>query len=131
MDPEPLHLQMIQSVIGRLASQSTVIKGWSITLTAALLGLAATIDRAVLVIVAAYAIATFAVLDAYYLGLERAYRAHYRAAADAAQPMWSLDVPKLGFRSVVHALCSPAIWLLYGTSLVTVLIVGLLLALQS
>ena len=41
MDRQLTHLQMIQAVITRMAGNSFLIKGWSVTLVAALFALAA------------------------------------------------------------------------------------------
>jgi hypothetical protein len=41
MDAQIAHLQMIQAVITRMGSNSFLLKGWSVTLVAALFALAA------------------------------------------------------------------------------------------
>jgi len=41
MDSKTVHLQMVQAVITRMAGNSFLIKGWSVTLIAALFALAA------------------------------------------------------------------------------------------
>jgi len=90
---------MIQNAIARFAPQSTTIKGWSITVTAALLGFGATTTTPVVAVVAGYATLAFAALDAYYLSLERAYRKLYDSAvADHAEP-WSLSVTRPSARN--------------------------------
>lgn len=96
---------MIQNVISRLAGQSTSVKSWSVTVTAGILGLAATTDRAALTLVAAYTALAFAVLDAYYLVSERAYRTLYRDIVETADaPAWTLDIPRPTIGRVLEAL---------------------------
>lgn len=114
------HLQLIQTAITRLAGQSTTIKGWCVTLTSALLGVSATTSTPLTGALALYVIVTFAVLDAYYLTLERAYRALYDTAASDAttSPSWTMTVSRPRPMGVVSALRSPAISLLYTTSII-------------
>src|SRR5687768_13405557 len=50
--PVEAHLQMIQSVISRLSAQSITVKGWSVTVTAALLGFGASSTTASVALVA-------------------------------------------------------------------------------
>ena len=73
------HLEMLQPVISRMASNSFALKGWSVTLTAALLGLAAHGSNPGFAIVAFYPALAFWGLDAYYLRQERRFRALYDA----------------------------------------------------
>lgn len=110
---------MIQTVITRLASQSTTIKGWCVTVTAALLGVGAGSTTPLVAVIAAYVVATFAVLDAYYLALERGYRELYRRTAAGRTEEWSLDIDRPGWDEVGQALKAPVIALLYGASLLT------------
>jgi hypothetical protein len=125
------HLTMIQTVISRLASQSTTVKGWCVTVTAALLGLGAAATRPIIAIVAVYVIVAFASLDSYYLSLERAYRDLYRATAatTASEPVtgWSMDVAKPTTRDIAHAMLSPAILILYSTSFIATLTIAIYL----
>src|SRR4051794_34188611 len=110
---------MIQAVITRLASQSTTIKGWCVTVTAALLGVSAGSTTPLVAVIAAYVVATFAVLDAYYLSLERGYRDLYRRPVAGRVEEWSLDIDRPGWGEVGEALKTPAVALLYGASLLT------------
>src|SRR5919112_427942 len=90
--PTEAHLQMIQNVVTRLASQSTTVKGWCVTITGALLGFGATSATPIVAAIANYVICAFAVLDAYYLALERAYRTLYHRAASGQADTWTLDI---------------------------------------
>lgn len=71
------HMQFIQDVIKRLAKNSFLLKGWSVTLVSALFVLA-TKDRLIFFALLAYlpAIAFWA-LDGYFLRQERLFRALY------------------------------------------------------
>ena len=71
------HLKMIQDVITRMASNSFSLKGWAVTLVAAIFALTwANISRGFLLI-ALIPIFAFWALDAYYLNLERKNRKLY------------------------------------------------------
>ncbi|MEV7328371.1 hypothetical protein [Micromonospora sp. NPDC093244] len=125
---EEAYLQMIQSVITRLSTQSTAVKTWCVTVTAALLGFGAKADTIVVVFIAFYVIVAFAVLDAYYLCLERAYRALYRDAVGQTTASWILTIERTRIADVAGALRSPSIVLIYGSSVLAILGVGLYLA---
>ncbi|TNH31326.1 hypothetical protein FHG89_02875 [Micromonospora orduensis] len=124
---EEAYLQMIQSVITRLSTQSTAVKTWCVTVTAALLGFGAKADTIVVVFIAFYVIVAFAVLDAYYLCLERAYRVLYRDAVGQTTASWVLTIERTRIADVVGALRSPSIVLIYGSSVLAILGVGLYL----
>lgn len=68
------YLEMIQSVITRMASNSFYLKGWSITLVTALFALTAKDNRNLFFLIAYIPIIFFWALDSYYLSLERQYR---------------------------------------------------------
>jgi hypothetical protein len=115
---------MIQAVVSRLSAQSTTVKGWCVTVTAALLGFGATAARPVVAAIAIYVVLAFAILDAYYLALERAYRALYRRAVSGQVNDWVLDAGPPTAREIGAALRSPAVAVLYGTSLIAAISVG-------
>ncbi len=123
-------MQMIQAVITRLAAQSTTIKGWCVTVAAALLGFGASAATPVIALVAIYVIVAFALLDGYYLSLERAYRALYNQAICGEISPWTLQVQRPGLREVARAILSPVIVILYGASLLVALTVSFYLAIN-
>lgn len=74
------HLQMIQGVINRMGSNSFAVKGWSITLTAAIFALAATQGaNTVLLWIPYFPVVTFWFLDAFFLRQEKLFRKLYDA----------------------------------------------------
>ncbi len=124
------HLQMIQNVISRLAGQSTTIKGWCVTVTAALLGFGTTSTTPAIAAIAIYVVCAFAVLDAYYLTLERAYRTLYQQTTTDQADAWTMQITRPTITQVGTALRSPVILLLYGSSLLAAASVGLYLLLR-
>ena len=73
------HLEIMQGVVSRMGDNSRTCKIGAITLVAAVLFLSARSDEANVALVALAPAALFWVLDAYYLSLERAFRASYDA----------------------------------------------------
>jgi len=71
------HLEFIQSVISRMSSNSFLLKGWSVTLVAALFALAAKDANKNYVVVAYLPLLVFWTLDAYFLSQERLFRRLY------------------------------------------------------
>ena len=67
-------LEMIQGIINRMAGNSSAYKGWMVTITAALLGVAINNHKPLLAWLTVYVVSVLAVLDGYYLALERSYR---------------------------------------------------------
>ena len=74
------HLEFIQNVINRHNSNSFMIKGWTITISAALFALAGTINEPIVVFIALVPIIMFWGLDAYYLSNERCFVDLFNAA---------------------------------------------------
>lgn len=77
------HLEMVQSVINRLAGNSFLIKGWAITISLAGFGLFVNSDyKPAFLVLVAFAAFIFWVLDAYYLKQERSFRRLYEDVAN-------------------------------------------------
>jgi hypothetical protein len=118
-------LEMIQGVINRLAGNSSAYKGWMVTITAALLGVAINNHKPVLAWLGVYVVCILAVLDAYYLALERSYRALYKTASnDQNANEWSLAAPRPGLAGVLKAVLSPSVWPFYVSAVGAAIIVA-------
>ena len=70
-------LEFVQSIITRMASNSFLLKGWSITVTTAFLALSAKDPNPFFAIIPLFPAIAFWGLDAYYLRQERLYRKLY------------------------------------------------------
>ena len=73
------HLEMIQAVINRLASNSFRVKGWSVVLVTALLALGAQNGSARMALVSLIPVLVFWGLDGYFLSQESLFRKLYDA----------------------------------------------------
>lgn len=71
------HLQMYQSIIARMASNSSAVKTWCVTLVAALLVLVSERDSEISIFITFIPIALFFILDTYYLSMEKRFRSAY------------------------------------------------------
>lgn len=81
MESKLKHLEIIQSVVSRMAGNSFMLKGWSVTLVSALFALAAKDSNTLFLFVSYIPCVCFWVLDAYFLRQERLYRALYNQVA--------------------------------------------------
>lgn len=80
------HLNMVQTIISRLAGFSASAKNFCVTIIAALAGIAFQQRLPLLLLVAAFVVLMFATLDIYYLAQERRFRTLYQAIADRPLP---------------------------------------------
>lgn len=91
-DDHRKHLEFIQGVVTRLANNQFLIKGWSLTVAAAVYGYAAT-HRSLAVAFTGIAVsAGFWMLDAYFLRQERLFRFLWVSAVAGEQDTFSLNV---------------------------------------
>ena len=96
------HLEFIQGVINRLATNSFQMKGWSVVLVAAILVLLTRESRLDAAFIALAPILIFWALDAYFLWQERLYRALYEhvRTLEEAQIDFAMNVTpfRIGYR---------------------------------
>ena len=77
MENKIKHLEIIQGVINRMASNSFYLKGWAVTLISGIFVLANKDTDKYYFLVAYIPILVFWFIDSYYLLQERLYREHY------------------------------------------------------
>lgn len=78
------HLKFIQAVVARMGTNSFLLKGWTVTLVAALFAFGAKEADRAFIVIAWVPVLVFAGLDAYFLRRERLYRRlHDKVAAKA------------------------------------------------
>lgn len=71
------HLEFIEAVIARMAHHSFLIKGWTVTVLAALLALAATAKQVEFILPGFIVVLAFWWLDSFFLLTEKGYRTLY------------------------------------------------------
>ena len=123
------HLDFLQGTISRMASNSFVLKAWSVTLATGLIGLSAKDANPWIALLALLPIAVFCGLDTYYLALERRFRCLYNeAAANLLITDYSMAPRTLDWTALRSAAKSPAIWALHlPLAVVAGVVFGLLL----
>ncbi len=78
MEEKIRHLEMIQEVISRMASNSFTLKGWAVTLVTGIFALSGNVADKVQYLIIFIPIITFWILDGFYLSRERSYRELYK-----------------------------------------------------
>ncbi|BBZ29560.1 hypothetical protein MMAD_38550 [Mycolicibacterium madagascariense] len=112
------HLELVASVVGRMASSSAQAKGWSITLAGAAFGVAVIRDNAVVILLGIVGLCAFAVIDAHYLNVERTFRdLHDAIVANTVEPL-SMETKGLSKASKNESYASWSIKYFYGPLIV-------------
>lgn len=83
------HLELIQSVVSRMAGNSFLLKGWSVTLGVALLGLGAKDENPKFALLAVFPPMIFWAADAYYVRQERLFRKLYDRIRKLCDTQWA------------------------------------------
>jgi hypothetical protein len=123
---------MIQAIISRMASNSFLVKGWSVTLAGAIMAFSAAVNSGWSMLVAILTATGFFWLDAFYLGQERLYR----CLSDEVRQNWPdnhclVGDIDLSLRSVESQAAlvffSPTLFLFHLPIVVTVVVVATVL----
>jgi hypothetical protein len=126
------HLKMIQGVIARMAQNSFLIKGWSVTLVTAVIALALRESQKSFVLLALYPAIVFWGLDAYYLRQERLFRQLYdsvRSSTVDSTTAFSMDASEVA-KLVPTWLFTLFVLTVVGLHGMVVLLVAVILALK-
>lgn len=123
------HLNIMQNVIQRMASNSGASKAWCITLVSAILVVVADKDKPEYAFIALIPTFLFLVLDAYYLGLEKGFRKSYNEFITRLHEK-KIDntdlfevIPKGNlFKHFINSLGSFSVWPFYTTLIIMILI---------
>ncbi len=86
------HLEFIQNVITRMNTNSFMIKGWAVTLVAALFALSAKEANTKFYIIAFIPIVAFWILDGFFIATERRFRDLYKDAASKTESTVDFDM---------------------------------------
>lgn len=107
------HLEITQSVIQRMASNSSSCKTWCITIVSAILVIVADKGKPEFTFIAFIPNVLFLVLDTYYLALERMFRKSYNSFIDR------LHDRKLEASDLYVVSPHGSIWVVFFTSLLS------------
>lgn len=108
MDKKLKHLELVQGVISRMASNSFMLKGWAVTLVAGIFVLAGKDTDKLYFLVAYVPIIVFWGLDGYYLLQERLYRSLYDKVRKTEEDKidFSLKATTKDFKNDKNCYCS-------------------------
>ena len=131
MENKVAHLEMIQRVITRMASNSFLIKRWSVTLVAALFALTAVNMNVLFICLAFFPILMFWALDAYFLRQEKLFQKLYDHVRLSDRVDFSMDTRPFEKKEQVAGIFGVAwsvtLLLFHGTITIVVILVTLLL----
>jgi len=117
-DKKIKHLELIQVIVNRMANNSFLIKGWCVTLVAALIALGARDSNKRFILVGYYPLLMFWILDSYFLWQERLFLKLYdevRLTPDDGVIDFSMDTSTVQSESWLTAAFSKTLLLFYGT----------------
>ena len=134
MDKKLKHLEFLQQAINRMASNLFLLKGWTVTLIAALFALAAKESRNQYFLLAYVPMFMFWLLDGYFLSQERRFRSLYEHVAAKDEDAIDFSMNTEPFKETParnkwsHALFSRTLLLYYGVLALTMSVVMWVLA---
>lgn len=135
MESKLKHLEMIQNVINRMAGNSFLLKGWSVTLVSALFALATKDSNPLFLFVAYFPCICFWLLDAYFLRQERLYRKLYSNVCGKGENEIDFSMDASVFSASVQSwgrtAFSNTLSLFYGTVFFTVVVVTTIAVTES
>lgn len=127
MEAKLKHLEFIQDVISRMATNSFLFKGWTVTIAAALSSFGAIDSRIALFVIAVASTCLFWGLDAYYLWLERCFINVYEEVSKKSETDidFSMKFDKKGAARRWFGTCwRPHLVFFYGT-IVAIEVIGI------
>jgi uncharacterized membrane protein len=128
MEKKIKHLEFIQTIINRMAGNSFLIKGWAITLVAALFALSSKGANKNYIIISFLPVIIFWILDAYFLSRERDFRCLYDKVRnlDENKIDFSLDISQFKERknNWFWSMFSHTILFFYTSLIVAMLIIA-------
>lgn len=123
MESKVKHLEFIQQAINRMASNLFLLKGWTVTLIAAMFALAANESRDLYFALAYFPTLMFWLLDGFFLSQERRFRALYDHVRTLDENAIDFSMDTQPFKDTptrnrwLHSLFSPTLLIYYGVLL--------------
>jgi hypothetical protein len=118
MENKRKHLEFIQLVVTRMNVNSFLLKGWAVTLVAALFAFAAKDTNIDYVLITLISTPMFWFLDGYYLSQERKYRSLYNYVKEKEEDEINYDMNTAiydkGRNKWLNSVFSKTIFLFYG-----------------
>ena len=127
-DDKTKHLEFIQGAITRMASNSFLVKGWSVALGTAVLGFSVKEGNWAMALVALIPAGSFWALDAYYLGLEGLFRDLWNRAIANTLTLFDMNPGQLCGEQWRKAAGRPAVVLVHLPVIVAAILAAGVLA---
>ena len=131
MEAKIAHLHMVQGVINRMAGNSFLLKGWSVTLISALFALAAAGANPLFVYLAYFPSFAFWALDAYFLRQERLFRKLHDRVRGQPESEIDFSMDTSDFESEVDSTYAVAfsktLRLFHGTIVASIIVVTIVI----
>jgi hypothetical protein len=124
MEKKVKHLEFIQQAINRMASNLFLLKGWTVTLIAAMFALAAKESKGLYFVLAYFPTFMFWLLDGYFLSQERRFRSLYEHVSKLEESAIDFSMDTQPFKNTPprnkwsRSLFSSTLLIYYGTLLV-------------
>lgn len=129
MAEDTKHLEFLQSTIQRLSGHSFVVKGWNVTLASAIIAVILKEHQPCYALPALAPVVVFWFLDAYFLALERGFRALFTDAVarfKSKEPAtYDMAPAAPGPLDVLRCAARPAVLLTHGPLVVMLLAIWL------
>jgi uncharacterized membrane protein len=126
MENKHKHLEFIQTVINRMAGNSFLLKGWAITLVAALFALSAKDTNTNYFLIAYFPVIIFWILNGYFLSQERLFRDLYNHVRKLEESKidFSMDIKtfKTNQNSWFYSIFSKTLLIFYLSLIIVMLI---------
>ena len=130
MEKKLKHLELIQNIINRMASNSFLVKGWCITLVSAVFVLSGKDANTMFIAVAFFPVLMFWILDAYFLRQERLFRKLYDNVRATNESSIDFSMNTLPFTSQVaswpRVAISQTLFIFYGAIVLAILLAVLI-----
>lgn len=127
MENKRKHLEFIQLTITRMAANSFLIKGWMVTMIAALFAISSKDSNNNYVMLAFFPVPIFWLLDGYYLWQERLFRALYDKVrnTDENKIDYSMNTKQFvgGRRTWIRSIFSKTLNFFYGFLIVLMILI--------
>jgi hypothetical protein len=131
LDKKIKHLEMIQGIINRLGNNSFFLKGWTVTLTAAIVALITKASNINCILLSIFPIMIFWILDSYFLRQEKLFRKLYNAVRVQEDTEIDFDMDLRPFELEVEkwyeVMWSITLKIFYGCLIVSVIMVYLII----
>ena len=125
------HLEFIQNTITRMANNAFLLKGWTISVVGALIGLNKDGLDSKVIVIAIFLTIMFWTLDAYFLKQERYFRKRYDEVSGKEEVdinfSMRLDTPLTSKDDWINVFFSVTLNIFYGVLIVAIVLFGYLI----